>query len=94
MIAQIKGMVTGVLVREKKRDGVVQKDSQGRTIMERKLMILDLEDPQAESPYKVNFDADQESTVQDLLRQEVTADLTVHQFNKYTYFRLSRFVGL
>lgn len=94
MNAQLFGLVTGVLVREKKRDGVIQKDQQGRTIMERKVMILDLEDTNAESPYKINFDAEQEDTVQSLLRQQVTVNLTVHQFNKYQYFRLASFQGL
>ena len=94
MKAQINGLITSMMVRDKKRDGVIQKDSQGKPIKERKVMILDLEDDQAEAPYKINFDADQEDTIRSLLRDQVKAVLTVHQFNKFTFFRLVSFEGL
>lgn len=94
MQAKLNGLITNILVRPKKRDGVVQKDQQGQPIMERKLMVLDLEDEQAENPYKINFDKDQEETVQSLLRQQVDAIISVHQFNKFTFFRLVAFEGL
>lgn len=91
MIAQIRGIITGVKVGEKRWNNEVQKDRHGNPVMDRKLIIIDTDDENMVEPIKVNFDADQEDIVRSLVKQEVVANLSVGRMNKYTFFRLLEF---